>query len=232
MLTLTQHAYRAIRQRLEHGDLSPGSRVSDHALAKEIGISRGPVREAIIQLTSEGFVEHRPRRGSFVKSPNRQEIKDFWELRTALESFAAAAVAERRTEADLAELQRLNRALLATVRECRTRPSKIADEELTDQFLSLDLDFHICILNATGNERMVAIVRECHVLSSVFGHVPVLQHDLGLMAVGYRHHSSILRAILRHDPEGARDGMTRHIRFAEELVLAASDKAEEDRPSE
>jgi len=62
MLALKQHAYKLIRKKLESGDIRAGSRLSDDALAREIGISRGPIREAISQLASEGLVEHKPRR--------------------------------------------------------------------------------------------------------------------------------------------------------------------------
>ena len=55
MLTLKQHAYKLIREKLEAGDIPAGARLSDDALAKEIGISRGPIREAISQLVSEGI---------------------------------------------------------------------------------------------------------------------------------------------------------------------------------
>ena len=74
MPTLKQRAYRYIRQAMSEGVLSAGDRLSPAALAKEIGISHIPVREAISQLYSEGLVEQLPRRGAFVRRPGREEL--------------------------------------------------------------------------------------------------------------------------------------------------------------
>lgn len=223
MLTLKQHAYQIILERLQTGALRPGGRLSDDALAREIGISRSPVREAITQLASEGLVEYRPRRGSFVRVPDRREMGQLYEARLALEGFAAGKAAERVTEAELARLQCLNKGLLATVRECRRRPSKVADKKLVDRFLKLDLDFHEHILHIAGNDKIMAMVRDCKILTRVFAHVPI-EHDLRLMANTYRQHSSILRSIRRRDPAGAKDTMTYHILATAKAVLSGYDK--------
>jgi DNA-binding GntR family transcriptional regulator len=218
LLTLKQHAYRFIRKKLEQGEMPLGGRLSDDALAKEIGISRSPVREAISQLASEGLVEYRPRCGAFVKMPDRREMEELYEVRIALESFAAVKAAERATDAQIAELEQLNRDLLATVRECQERPGKIADPELTDRFLASDMHFHLHILRMAGNRKIMAMVEDCKILIRVFAHVPI-EHDLRLVARSYREHSSVLRAVRRRDPEAARGCMTDHIATAARLVL-------------
>lgn len=63
LLTLKQHAYNFIQERLRSGAVLPGARLSDDSIAKEIGVSRSPVREAISQLANEGLVELNPQRG-------------------------------------------------------------------------------------------------------------------------------------------------------------------------
>ena len=101
-----QRAYDHIRDKLMVGELAAGCRLSNRALAREIGISIIPVREAISQLVSEGLLEHKPRVGTFVVEPSRQEIAELCELREALEAYAASRAAERISDGELAEMQR------------------------------------------------------------------------------------------------------------------------------
>ena len=72
--TLKQRAYNHIRRQVMTGRLSPGARLCNRGLAKEIGVSLIPVREAISQLVSEGLAEHRPRLGAFVVRVGREEL--------------------------------------------------------------------------------------------------------------------------------------------------------------
>jgi len=229
MLTLKEHVYRIILEKIETGVLPPGGRLSDDALAREIGVSRSPVREAIGQLASRGLVEYRPRRGSFVKLPDREELEQLYEVRIALEGFAAAKAAQRVDAAGLERLSQLNWDLRQTVRECRGRPGAVADGELTDRFLHVDLQFHLAVLEVAGNPKIMDMVHDCKILIRVFGHVPV-EHDLRLMSNTYRQHSSIVRSIRGRDPEAARNAMTRHIQAACAAVLAGYDRCTSQSP--
>lgn len=219
MLTLKQHAYNFIHERLRSGAVLPGARLSDDTLAREIGISRSPVREAIGQLANEGLVELTPRKGAFVRSPSREEMRQGYEARLALEAFVAGLAAERATDADIAELQKINDRLRSTVEACRQRPSKVADKRLLDRFLKADLDFHEKILGIVGNQKIIEMVHTCKVIAWVFAHVS-MEHDLRLMADTYRQHSSVLRAIRKHDSTAASRWMNYHIERSMQAVLS------------
>jgi DNA-binding GntR family transcriptional regulator len=219
MLTLKQHAYQVIRKKLEFGGVSTGHRLSDNALAKEIGISRGPVREAISQLVSEGLVEYHPRRGAFVKLPDRREIQELYEVRIALEGFAAARAAELATVEQIAALERLHQRLFDTVQECQRRTGQVADQDLTDQFLAADMQFHVEILHIADNRKLLSMVEDCKIFIRVFAQVPVT-HDLRLMANSYQQHSLVVEAIRRHDAAMARQSMTDHLSATSQLVLS------------
>ena len=220
MPTLKEHAYKAILKRLYSGSSLPGTRLSDEVIAKEIGISRSPVREAISRLASEGIVEYQPRRGAFIRVPTRQEIEDLFEARLALEGFAAARAAEVVRDEDLAELEDFNKKLLATVQACRQRPSKIADRPLVDRFLKADFRFHQKIVDILGNNTIMAMINECRILSRLFAHM-TMDHDLHLMAHTYRQHTALLRAIRRRDSQGAAHWMNYHIKSTAKTVLKA-----------
>jgi DNA-binding GntR family transcriptional regulator len=220
VLTLKQHAYQVIRQRLECGALPAGCRLSDEALAREIGISRSPVREAISQLVSEGLLEYRPRCGAFVKVPCRQEMEELYEIRVALESFAASKAALLATAEQLAKLERLHQAVVATLEQCQGRSQGVADQALTEAFLQADLQLHLHILGMSGNRRLYSMVEDCKILIRVFAHVPVA-HDVGLIADAVQQHAAVVAAIRRHDTDAARDLMAAHIAAASRLVLHA-----------
>jgi DNA-binding GntR family transcriptional regulator len=106
--SLKQRAYDHIRQKLMSGVLIGGSRISDAELAEEIGISRTPVREAIIQLETEGVIEQIPRFGSFIRMLSREELIHLYELREVLEGHNAAMAAERATPEEVRRLESYN----------------------------------------------------------------------------------------------------------------------------
>jgi DNA-binding GntR family transcriptional regulator len=218
VLTLKQHAYQVILDRLHSGAFGPGMRISDDVIAREFGISRSPVREAIGQLASEGLVTYTPRKGAFVRAPGRREMEQAYEARLALEGFVAGRAAERATEEDIAELEEINQRFRATVVACRQRASKVADKRLLDKFLRVDLEFHEKILRIVGNEKINEMVHKCKVLAWVFVHIS-LDHDLRLMANTYRQHSLVLRSIRRHDPDAAERWMNYHIERSAKAVL-------------
>ena len=217
--TLKQHAYKLIRKRLLAGSIPPGGRLSDDALAKELGISRSPVREAITQLTSEGLVEYRPRSGAYMRVPEPREVEEWYETRAALEGCAALRAAGRITETQLADLRRLLGEMLDVIKACRQQPAKIADAPLRERFLELDLAFHMLILRASGNRWIVKLVDDCRLMTTVFGHVHI-EHDLRLLSRTHLGHARILRALAKRDAQQARRVMEAHIHLAQQAVLA------------
>ncbi len=218
MLTLKQHAYQAILNRLHSGAFGRGMRLSDDIIAREMGISRSPVREAIGQLANEGLVSYLPRKGAFVSSPDRREMEQAYEARLALEGFAAGRAAERATDGDIAELIGINDRFHAIVKTCQQRALKFADKRMLDKFLRVDLEFHERILRIVGNSKINEMVHKCKVLAWVFVHIS-MDHDLRLMANTYRQHSLVLRAIRRRDAVAASHWMSHHIEQSAKAVL-------------
>tara|TARA_R110002095_G_scaffold147856_4_gene127872 strand:+ start:755 stop:1459 length:705 start_codon:yes stop_codon:yes gene_type:complete len=225
-LTLKQHAYEVIRQKLLNGDFPPGGRLSDEALSKELGISRSPIREAISQLSSEGLVVHKPRSGAYMRKPSQQELAELYDIREALEAKAAAMSAERMDDKEITKLGNLCDQMHKLAITCRQSKSKVAGTSLTDQFLANDLEFHLAVMRGAGNERMMKLIHDFKLMTRVFGHVPVV-HGLGVIARSYRHHASIFKAIQRRDSQAASEWMAQHIRMARKYVLEGFSKQED-----
>ena len=96
-----------IRDAIINGVFAPGERLMEIQMADEMGVSRTPVREAIRKLEMEGFVVMIPRRGTYVSNMSIRDINDVYEIRISLDTLAAGLAAERISDEELEELQRL-----------------------------------------------------------------------------------------------------------------------------
>ena len=104
---LRHDAYAALYEAILLGHIPPGERLVEAEIARQMGISRGPLREAIRQLEQDGLVEYRPRRGAVVAELTRERVLDAYSTRVELEGFAARLAAQRMTAADAARLAAL-----------------------------------------------------------------------------------------------------------------------------
>jgi DNA-binding GntR family transcriptional regulator len=102
--SLTEHAYRHLRQAILSGKLQAGAPLRQEKLSNELGISRLPLREALRQLDSEGLVVLRPRRGYYVALLDTKEIEELFDIRAMMEARAGYLAAVNRTEKDIAEV--------------------------------------------------------------------------------------------------------------------------------
>ncbi|MGW3606514.1 GntR family transcriptional regulator [Micromonospora sp. NPDC005161] len=103
--SLANLAYEALSNYLVEGGLAPGDRLVEVQLAKALGVSRGPIRQALQQLAAEGWVEIRPRMGAFVAHRDKKAATDFFAVRHTLEVLAAGEAAQHRTPQDLDQFQ-------------------------------------------------------------------------------------------------------------------------------
>ncbi|MDF1852854.1 MAG: GntR family transcriptional regulator [Verrucomicrobiales bacterium] len=224
----SQRAYRHIRKKLLDGSVSPGSRLSYGVIGKEIGVSATPVREAVGQLASEGFVELVPQLGAVVRELSRDEAIELYELREALESFAAAHAAERISARQLAELNENLETSSAIVRQVKDSGRQVADKATAKQFHSLDLSFHMTVIEASRNRRMLKVVGDSHILTRVF---QADRHEFSqeILEATQSEHAAIFEAIQSHDAAASHEAMRQHIRNSLDLTLAEADGDNGDR---
>lgn len=141
-------AVEVIREAIMDGRLAPGQRLKEEELARELGISRTPVREALLILQTDGLVEASPNRGATVRSYDLDDLGDLYMLRAALEGVAARLAAERATPRELAKLRR----------SC-DRFDAVAGEGSLNDLVRENLVFHDAILDIAGNDRIAQLVR-------------------------------------------------------------------------
>jgi DNA-binding GntR family transcriptional regulator len=216
--SLKVRAYDHVYQKLIQGDLVPGSRLSSRALATEIGISVIPVREAVSQLQSEGFVEHRSGIGSFVPAPSFEELLEIYELREVNESHAAAKASQSIHDTELAELQACVDQAAGLIERLELAGRSKRDPEILVQWTSMDARFHDTIMRAAGNRRAAEFVRRLRTMSRIFGQRVAFQ-PLQKFQQAATAHREIFAAIEQGDSEGARSRMSQHIQSAWQSLM-------------
>ncbi len=198
-----------IEQRILSGALQPGERVNENALAAELGVSRGPIREACRGLVESGLLTVIVNRGVFVREVSRKDAIDVYNVRASLMRLAGETLAERISTEQLAVLRDLVE---------RMDVAEAADD--FDSFYALNRDFHTRIVDYAENDRLRSIsdglVKELH----LYRHRSILQG--GGLRVSNREHKQILAALEAGDPARAGAALEDHIKAGKRRFLAAA----------
>lgn len=213
---LREIVFETLREAIINAVLKPGERLMEIQLAEEMGVSRTPVREAIRKLELEGFVVMIPRKGAYVAGISMKDIADVFEIRTALESLAAGLAAERITEEELEQLERI----LVKIGEC----VKNNDLEL---LIEIDTEFHDTLFKASRNERLVQIVSNLREQIQRFRTASL--STPGRMKYALEEHKKIVEAVSERDVELAQALAREHIENAENSMLELLNETKERR---
>ncbi len=212
--TIREKAYQYIQSRIASGDLPSGGAISELLLAKELGSSRTPVREAISQLVSEGLLEQGPNRSTVVVRLTREDIVDLYELREALEVYVIAKVTrEQLPGEDIKRLEQLSDGILLLADELEASGEPYLSAEQMQRFIAADRGFHTLLMAFSFNPRIRKIVDETRLLIRIFA-----MRRLGYGAEKLRkihgQHAAIIDAIVSKDPELAMHRLAEHIRIS------------------
>lgn len=143
---LAEEAYRRLKERILNNELPPGFQALEQELAAQLGMSRTPLREAVVRLAEDGLVELLPRRGMRVLPVSPDDMREIYELLGCLEATAAELLASQRLPADAPVLQELGAAIDAMDRT-------LASDDL-DGWAVADERFHAALLDGCGNRRL------------------------------------------------------------------------------
>jgi DNA-binding GntR family transcriptional regulator len=208
-LTLWERVHRLLRQEILTNRLPPGTELGETALAESLGVSRGPVREALGRLAAEGLVMARPRRGAVVSSLSRSEFLEAYQVREALEILAVRLAVPRMTPAGLERLQRQ----IDEMVECEARDD-------VEGFFVANAAFHETIVEASGNRRLKETYRQ---LVEQMGRYRQRSLNLrGSLKRSIAEHRTILRAVAAGDVERAAHLVSEHIRVPQRRLEAAA----------
>lgn len=204
--SLTYSVYEAIKQAIVDGRLPADTRVTEAALAKQLVVSKTPVREALLRLKEIGLIEaDGPKVGRIVR-PSFNRLRDAYEVREALEAISARAAAERG-----------DRTLLLAARQKAEATVAAAEAGDLVGYQQADDAFHHLVAKASGNERLTRLIDDANVLVSVLRQRAT--PEMGASLVCAHRHVAIAEALLRGDGAEAFRVMAEHVREVRDAVL-------------
>jgi DNA-binding GntR family transcriptional regulator len=196
-----------LRRLIALGELAPGTRLRQADIAERFMVSTTPVREAFASLAREGLVRQDAHRGVVVSAPSAHELRETFEIRGVLESFATRLAAERLTAEDLAGLEEL-------VLEMRDATS--------GRYIELNRLFHRRIYDAAGRPRLVEIIEQLREIAGNDLNITVRRYG-----EVYRHrvqseHAAIVDALANEDGELASRLVSDHVRQLTTLIVPSA----------
>jgi DNA-binding GntR family transcriptional regulator len=207
--TTVGHVVTHLKEGIFHGRYAPGQRLIEADLTRELGVSRGPLREAFRRLSAEGLIESVPNRGAVVRRLTATETQELFQIRAALETLAvqlaAANVAMPDTRARF-------EAAIAPIWSDQPR-------EVPTAYLDENRIFHQAVADASGNDQLAALVRQLQLPLIMFQLSGALTPET--LARSNAEHRAIAQAILAGAAAGAANIMRAHLeraaRFARDL---------------
>lgn len=210
-----------IEEQIATGELPPGCALEEASLVERFGVSRTPVREALIQLASDGLIEIRPRRGAVVASIGPARLIEMFELMAELEAMCGRLAARRMTDAERAALQVAHEA-------CES--ARAAND--TDSYFYCNEQFHAAIYAGSHNQFLMEQATLLHRRLRPYRRMQLRVRNR--MGVSFKEHASIVKLITNADAEATAAALREHVlvqgeRFGDllasmsELVAVAAD---------
>jgi DNA-binding GntR family transcriptional regulator len=200
VVSVVDLVYRELRARILRGDVEPGQRLAQGELAETLGVSRTPVREALRRLTGEGLVEFRTNYGFSAAETPIGGMLHRMEVRAVLEPGIAELAAERRTQADLDEMQ-------AAIEEERKARSAATAHDASRRF-------HIALARATGNDEFVRCIENLWIIEAGRWALERRRESRDWQESDVAEHSAVATAVEIGRRKDARREMETHLRNA------------------
>jgi len=200
----------AVQQEIERailrGELVPGAKLNEAELAERLGVSRGPVREALRMLETAGLVRQEKNRGAFVRHVALDEAMEIYDLRAMIEESVGRALAGAIAPAQLKSLHALV--------DSMGRAVKAGD---ADAYHLLNLEFHDRLVEFSGNRKLTSMYRQLINELSLFRRLNLA--DAKAMPLSASEHDGIVKAIASGNPERAGRAMREHVTESRERTL-------------
>jgi DNA-binding GntR family transcriptional regulator len=203
--TASSAAADLIRQAIVEGRVVPGQRLKEEELAQQLGISRTPIREALLVLQAEGLIETAPNRGATVRAYDLPDLEDMYELRAVLEGNAARRAATRIDAGALEEL-----------RESCARFAELVGGSEVQALVAENAIFHDTILAAAASERLTGMVRQ--VIAAPLVYKSYIWYSPEQAAASYHYHRQLTNALERADASRAEFIMREHVYEARDVL--------------
>lgn len=198
---LSEHIAAELREAIIADRLKAGQRIVEREIAEAMQTSRGPVRDALLQLESEGLVERYAHRGTFVMQLSNEDAEEIHSLRQAIESLALEYVAKRATPADLEELDDL-------VTEMATM---IAEDYGISEAAELDMAFHRALCRVSRHGRALAAWEALSGQTRILLMARIRRHPCDFQDQVVAWHRRLVAALRERNLEQAQEELRRHL---------------------
>ncbi|MDE7431301.1 MAG: GntR family transcriptional regulator [Lachnospiraceae bacterium] len=217
-LPLRDVVFITLREAILKGELEPGERLMEIALAQKLGVSRTPIREAIRKLELEGLVVMAPRKGAEVAEITLKDLRDVLEVRKNLEELAVELACKKATENDIEEMKLAHEEFIKT----------LSQKDLT-VIAEADVKFHDVIYRTTGNKRLIQILNNLR--EQMYRYRLEYIKDEKKRMIVTDEHLQIIEAIRNKDVNSAKDYIQVHINNQEKTIVEKinAKKAEKDK---
>ncbi len=199
-------AYERISERITSGEFAANERLTEAELVKELGVSRGAIREAMSKLAADGLIEIELNKGAVVRAITRKDMADFLEVRALHESFAARRAAERINEPGLREM------VHDVIEECNA----LAENPTPEGLVELDTNFKTTLMELSGNNLMASDWRR--ISRSRYRISYLLTRTLEEIVESAQQDRETLFAILDGDAELASAAAAKHVRLTNSRI--------------
>lgn len=203
--TASAAATDLIRQAILHGRVAPGQRLKEEDLAQQLGLSRTPIREALLVLQTEGLIDATPNRGATVRIYALEDLEDMYDLRALLEGHAARRAATRMGQDEVAEL-----------RASCDRFEQLIDGTDLQALVAENALFHETILAAAQSERLTGMVRQ--VIAAPLVYKSYIWYSPQQTTASLQYHRELTDVLELADAERAESIMREHVYAAREVL--------------
>jgi DNA-binding GntR family transcriptional regulator len=204
--SLAKMAYESIRNSILSGQWTIRELYNEKAIAADLGISRTPVREALLELASQDLIIFLPRRGLMVNRFTRRDVDEIFELRKAIEMATVEKIARTSPPFDLFEIE-----------ESLLNQRKAVKQKDYLAFMEADRLFHTRFSDLTNNRRLIAILENIRDMIHVMGVKALALEGRALSVI--EEHQTILEAVKKGNIEEARRAMDYHLDQSKEAVV-------------
>jgi len=209
--TLRERVYRHLREEIMAGRIAPGAVLQEVPLAESLGVSRGPIREALGTLAAEGLVTVTPRRGAVVTTLTKHDFLEAYQVREVLEALAVRLAIPRMADTEIEALD----APIVEMRRCSARSDDVG-------FFDANTAFHEAFVIGSGNGRLLEIYRRLIGQMRPYRRPSALLR--GSLDQSIAEHQAILDAARARDPERAAGLMLDHVRVPQWRLQNLSDE--------
>ncbi|MCU7816277.1 MAG: GntR family transcriptional regulator [Candidatus Thiodiazotropha sp. (ex Lucinoma kastoroae)] len=207
-ITLTDRLFDTLQRAIVEGEIAPGSKISEPELARQHGVSRGSLREAIGRLEARKLVERKPNIGARVVTLSYEQLIEIFQIREALEGMATRLAAQNMSDQEIKALQVL----------LEEHGQQIEEQQGQAYFQKQgDLDFHYRIVQGSKNHHLIGLLCD-----DLYHLLRMYRYQFGMRSKrsrqAYDEHHYLLNAIVARDPEMAELLMRQHIRSSRRNV--------------